>query len=150
MHSKRIKSTLPIHAYLSISILDGRYVGLAEGSFHETQHEGTLADTARPENDHTIVVALLRHPDICRPGNVNPRRSGSLAHEESEVDDEGKGGERVGAGGEGMGSERCMCTRRSLFSSQPPVTTRPVARHTKVVLGIPPSQIHLRCPFNVG
>lgn len=64
-------------AYLSVGVLDGWYVGLAEGSLHEAQHEGTLADAARPEHDHAIVVALLRHPDICRPGDVNPRRSGS-------------------------------------------------------------------------
>lgn len=64
--------------YLPVSVLDSGYIRLTKGSFHETQHKGTLANTTRPEHHHAIIVALLRHPDICRPDDVNPRQSGSL------------------------------------------------------------------------
>ena len=65
-------------AYLSVSVLDGGYVGLAEGPFHETQYKRAFTNAARSEHHHPVVVALLRHPDICRPDAVNPRQSGSL------------------------------------------------------------------------
>jgi len=68
--------------YLPVSILDSWDVGFAERSLHETQYEGALADTACPKHDHAIVVTLFRHPDICRPGYVNPRHLGSLARSE--------------------------------------------------------------------
>lgn len=64
--------------YLSISILDSRYVGVAERSFHKPQDKGTLANSARPKHDDTIVITLLWHPDICRPDDVSPRLSGSF------------------------------------------------------------------------
>ncbi|KAK1118169.1 hypothetical protein K0M31_015216 [Melipona bicolor] len=64
-------------AYLSVRVLDSGYIGLTKRSFHETQHERALADTARPKHNHAIIVALLRHPDICRPDDVNPRQPGS-------------------------------------------------------------------------
>jgi len=46
---------------LSICVLDRRHVRVAERSAHKAQYQGTLSDTARSENDHSVVVALLWH-----------------------------------------------------------------------------------------
>lgn len=48
-------------AHLSVCVLDGGNVAVAKRSFDEPQHQRTLANTARPEHNNPIVVALLRH-----------------------------------------------------------------------------------------
>lgn len=49
--------------HLPIRVLNGRNVRFAERALDEPQHQRALAHTARPENHHTVIVALFRHTD---------------------------------------------------------------------------------------
>lgn len=53
-------------SHLTIGVLDGGNVALAKGAFDEAQDERALADAAGAEDDHAVVVALLRHAGDAR------------------------------------------------------------------------------------
>ena len=47
--------------HLSVGVLNRRDVAFPKGAANEPQHQRALADPARPEHHHSVVVALLRH-----------------------------------------------------------------------------------------
>lgn len=47
--------------HLSIGVFDGRYITLPERTLDEPQHQRALPDSPGPENDHPIIITLLRH-----------------------------------------------------------------------------------------
>jgi len=49
--------------YLSVRVLDGRYVRFAERALDKPEHQRAFAHAARPENHHSVIVALFRHYD---------------------------------------------------------------------------------------
>ena len=46
---------------LSVRVLNCWNVGVSEGSVNESEDQTRLADAAGTEDDHAVVVALLRH-----------------------------------------------------------------------------------------
>lgn len=52
--------------HLSVGILDGWNIALAERALYEAQHERALAHTACPKDHNAIIVALFRHIERLR------------------------------------------------------------------------------------
>lgn len=46
--------------HLSVGVLDGRYIALAECALYETEHQRALAHATGSKDHHPVVVALLR------------------------------------------------------------------------------------------
>lgn len=49
------------NTHLSVSVLDSRDVTLPESTLNEPKHQRTFTDSSGPEDNHTVVVTLLRH-----------------------------------------------------------------------------------------
>ena len=66
MAARRVRDLQRTHLFvaadhLPVGVLYCRDVTLPEGAAYEPKDEGALADSARPEHDHAVVVALFRH-----------------------------------------------------------------------------------------
>lgn len=72
-------------SHLSVRVLDGGYVTLAERPLDETQHEAALADSAGAEHDDAVVVALFGHFDAPSLRYVRQLRIGRGEIDASEV-----------------------------------------------------------------
>jgi len=68
--------------YLTVCVLDGGNVGLAEGALDEPKDERALAHASWAKHDHAVVTALGRHPDVPRT-TVTPQHSGTFQNQDS-------------------------------------------------------------------
>ena len=60
-----VKQDVATWLYLSVCVLDCGNVGVSECAVNESEDEAGLADAPGPKDHHPVVVALLRHREIC-------------------------------------------------------------------------------------